>query len=308
MNIQWYPGHMTKAKRAMKEDIKLIDLIVELVDARVPLASRNPDIDELGKGKARLILLNKSDLADERASAAWASWFQSKGCFVVKLDSRSKAGIKQINSVVQEACKEKIERDRRRGILNRPVRAMVVGIPNVGKSTFINSFAGKACAKTGNKPGVTKGNQWIRLNKTLELLDTPGILWPRFEDQRVGLLLAMIGSINDEILNKDELAVELIRLLMKRCPEVMTERYKLDALTEEEKGEPGEILAQIARTRGCLKKGGEPDYSKAAAILIEDFRSGRLGRITLELPPKSDESEKAEVKETKKVAEQTEAE
>ena len=308
MNIQWYPGHMTKAKRAMKEDIKLIDLIVELVDARVPLASRNPDIDELGKGKARLILLNKSDLADERASAAWASWFQSKGCFVVKLDSRSKAGIKQINSVVQEACKEKIERDRRRGILNRPVRAMVVGIPNVGKSTFINSFAGKACAKTGNKPGVTKGNQWIRLNKTLELLDTPGILWPRFEDQRVGLLLAMIGSINDEILNKDELAVELIRLLMKRCPEVMTERYKLDALTEEEKGEPGEILAQIARTRGCLKKGGEPDYSKAAAILIEDFRSGRLGRITLELPPKSDESEKAEVKETKKAAEQTEAE
>ena len=203
MNIQWYPGHMTKAKRAMKEDIKLIDLIVELVDARVPLASRNPDIDELGKGKARLILLNKADLADERASAMWASWFQSKGCFVVKLDSRSKAGIKQINAVVQEACKEKIERDRRRGILNRPVRAMVVGIPNVGKSTFINSFAGKACAKTGNKPGVTKGNQWIRLNKTLELLDTPGILWPRFEDQRVGLLLAMIGSINDEILNNE---------------------------------------------------------------------------------------------------------
>ena len=291
MNIQWYPGHMTKAKRAMKEDIKLIDLIVELVDARVPLASRNPDIDELGKGKARLILLNKADLADERASAMWAAWFQSKGCFVVKLDSRSKAGIKQINSVVQEACKEKIERDRRRGILNRPVRAMVVGIPNVGKSTFINSFAGKACAKTGNKPGVTKGNQWIRLNKTLELLDTPGILWPRFEDQRVGLLLAMIGSINDEILNKDELAVELIRLLMKRCPDVMTERYKLDRMTEEEKAEPGEILAQIARARGCLKKGGEPDYSKAAAILIEDFRSGRLGRITLELPPKEAEEQ-----------------
>ena len=304
MNIQWYPGHMTMAKRAMKEDIKLIDLIVELVDARVPLASRNPDIDELGKGKARLILLNKADLADERASAMWASWFQSKGCFVVKLDSRSKAGIKQINAVVQEACKEKIERDRRRGILNRPVRAMVVGIPNVGKSTFINSFAGKACAKTGNKPGVTKGNQWIRLNKTLELLDTPGILWPRFEDQRVGLLLAMIGSINDEILNKDELAVELIRLLMQRCPETMTERYKLDGMSEEEKNEPGEILAQIARARGCLKKGGEPDYSKASAILIEDFRSGRLGRITLELPPRSDESDKTEVKAT---ADKTEA-
>ena len=218
MNIQWYPGHMTKAKRAMKEDIKLIDLIIELVDARVPLSSRNPDIDELGAGKARMVLLNKADLADERRNSAWASYFEEKGFHVVKIDSKSGAGLKQINGVVQEACKEKIERDRRRGILNRPVRAMVVGIPNVGKSTFINSFAGKACAKTGNKPGVTKGNQWIRLNKSLELLDTPGILWPRFEDQKVGIRLALIGSINDEILNKDELALELIRFLNKEYP------------------------------------------------------------------------------------------
>lgn len=287
MNIQWYPGHMTKAKRAMKEDIKLIDLIIELVDARVPLASRNPDIDELGKGKARLILLNKSDLASEKQNEAWTAWFKKKGFFVVKVNARSGAGLKQINGVVQEACKEKIERDRRRGILNRPVRAMVVGIPNVGKSTFINSFAGKACTKTGNKPGVTKGNQWIRLNKTLELLDTPGILWPRFEDQRVGLLLAFIGSINDEILNKDELAMELIRFLETYYPQILPQRYLPDEDKEVSSGSRTELewLSQIAKVRGCLLKGGEPDYGKAAAIVIDDFRSGRLGRITLEFPP-----------------------
>jgi len=287
LNIQWYPGHMTKAKRAMKEDIKLIDLIIELVDARVPLASRNPDIDELGKGKARLILLNKSDLASEKQNEAWTAWFKKKGFFVVKVNARSGAGLKQINGVVQEACKEKIERDRRRGILNRPVRAMVVGIPNVGKSTFINSFAGKACTKTGNKPGVTKGNQWIRLNKTLELLDTPGILWPRFEDQRVGLLLAFIGSINDEILNKDELAMELIRFLETYYPQILPQRYLPDEDKEVSSGSRTELewLSQIAKVRGCLLKGGEPDYGKAAAIVIDDFRSGRLGRITLEFPP-----------------------
>ena len=293
MNIQWYPGHMTKAKRAMKEDIKLIDLIIELVDARVPLASRNPDIDDLGKGKARLILLNKSDLASEKQNEAWTAWFKEKGFYVVKVNSRSGAGLKQINGVVQEACKEKIERDKRRGIQNRPVRAMVVGIPNVGKSTFINSFAGKACAKTGNKPGVTKGNQWIRLNKTLELLDTPGILWPRFEDQRVGLLLAFIGSINDEILNRDELAMELLKFLMKYYPHTLVQRYlggetgddAENAKDAPEMQNAAAMLSHIAKVRGCLIKGGEPDLGKAAAILIDDFRSGKLGRITLEFPP-----------------------
>lgn len=279
---------MTKAKRAMKEDIKLIDLIIEIIDARVPLASRNPDIDELGKGKARLILLNKSDLASEQQNDAWTSWFRSQGFYVVKVNSRSGAGLKQINGVVQEACREKIERDRRRGILNRPVRAMVVGIPNVGKSTFINSFAGKACAKTGNKPGVTKGNQWIRLNKTLELLDTPGILWPRFEDQRVGLMLAFIGSINDEILNRDELALELLKFLQVHYPDVLKERYQADAKT------PEELLVQIAKVRGCLMKGGEPDLGKACGILIDDFRSGKLGRITLEFAPKTEEKDAKE--------------
>ncbi|RGZ01513.1 ribosome biogenesis GTPase YlqF [Clostridium sp. AM58-1XD] len=289
MNIQWYPGHMTKAKRAMQESIKLIDLIIELVDARVPLSSRNPDLDVLGKGKARLILLNKSDMADERYNDAWTNYFKDKGFYVIKVNSRSGAGLKQINSVVQEACREKIERDRKRGILNRPVRAMVAGIPNVGKSTFINSFAGKACAKTGNKPGVTKGNQWIRLNKALELLDTPGILWPKFEDQQVGLKLAFIGSINDEILNKEELASELILFLMNNYPKSLNERYQLDA--EQEAGsyeDPSSrayaVLAGIAKARGCLLKGNEYDTSKAANLLLDDFRSGRLGRITLEFP------------------------
>ena len=280
MNIQWYPGHMTKAKRAMQEDLKLIDLIIEITDARIPYSSRNPDIDELGKNKARLILLNKSDLASETWNDAWARWFQAQGFHVVKVNSKSGAGLKQINSVVQEACKEKIERDRKRGILNRPVRAMVVGIPNVGKSTFINSFAGKACTKTGNKPGVTKGNQWIRLNKTLELLDTPGILWPKFENQEVGLKLALIGSMNDHVVPVDEMAMDLIVMLREQYGGVLEKRYET---TEEQ--EPFEILKNIAKKRGCLLKGEELDTEKAAALLMEDFRSGKLGRITLEVPP-----------------------
>ena len=279
MNVQWYPGHMTKAKRMMQEDIKLIDLIIELVDARVPLSSRNPDIDELGKNKARLILLNKSDLADERQNAAWENYFQEKGFFVVKVNSRSGAGVKAVHGAIQEACREKIERDRRRGIKNRPVRCMVVGIPNVGKSTFINTFAGKACAKTGNKPGVTKGKQWIRLKKGVELLDTPGILWPKFEDQNVGIRLALIGSIKDEILNIDELSLVLIEYLVSHYAGILTQRYEI---TEE--GKPVEILEAIAENRKCLLKGGDLDYSKAAALLIEDFRSGKLGKITLEAP------------------------
>lgn len=279
MHFQWYPGHMTKAKRQMQEDIKLIDLVIELVDARIPLSSRNPDIDELGKQKARLILMNKADLASNEQTGKWSEYFREKGFYVVKLDARSKAGMKAINDVIMEACKEKIERDRRRGIKNRPVRAMVVGIPNVGKSTFINTYAGKACARTGNKPGVTKGKQWIRLNKNVELLDTPGILWSKFEDQTVGLRLALIGSIKDEILNIDELSLELIRIIQERYPGILAARYEL-----EEGKEPVEILEQIARNRNCVQKGNELDYSKAASLVIDEFRSGRLGKITLEFP------------------------
>ena len=264
MNYQWYPGHMTKAKRMMQEDIKLIDLVIEIIDARVPLSSRNPDIDELGKNKARLIILNKSDLADERKNDAWAAWFQEKGCFTAKVNARSGAGMKKIQDTIQEACKEKIERDRKRGIMNRPVRAMVVGIPNAGKSTFINTLAGKACAKTGNKPGVTKGKQWIRLNKNIELLDTPGILWPKFED---------------ELLQSEELAMWLIGYLRGEYAGLLAERYQI-----EEEGTDLEILERIAQSRGCKLKGNLPDYPKTAALIVEDFRSGRLGRITLEKP------------------------
>ena len=279
MQVQWYPGHMTKAKRMMQENIKLIDLVIELVDARAPLSSKNPDIDELGKNKFRLILLNKADLASEKGNAMWTKYFEEKGYFVVKINSRSGAGMKQISATIMEACKEKIERDRKRGILNRPIRAMVVGIPNVGKSTFINSFAGRAAAKTGNKPGVTKGAQWIRLNKQVELLDTPGILWPKFEDQAVGVKLAMLGSVNDEILNIDELSVELIKLLDEHFPDVIFERYQI-----EKQENPLKVLEEIARVRACLLKGNELDISKAANILMDDFRSGRLGKLTLEFP------------------------
>lgn len=277
-NYQWYPGHMTKAKRMMQEDIKLIDLVIEVVDARIPLGSRNPDIDELGKNKARIILLNKSDLSDSRQNKLWMEYFKKQGMHALEINSKTGSGIKAIQGVVQEACKEKIERDRKRGIINRPVRAMVVGIPNVGKSTFINSFAGKACTKTGNKPGVTKGKQWIRLNKGLELLDTPGILWPKFEDQTVGLHLAMIGSMNDEIVHLDELAYELIKFVTKEYPGVLKTRYDI-----EEQEDAYEILKAICVSRKCYLKGEELDIMKASSMLVEDFRSGRLGKITLEL-------------------------
>lgn len=289
MNYQWYPGHMTKAKRMMEENIKLIDLIIELVDARIPLSSRNPDIDTLGRNKSRVILLNKSDLAARRYNEEWMKYFESKGFFVVEVNSKSGAGVKTIQGVVQEACKEKIERDRKRGILNRPIRAMVVGIPNVGKSTFINSFAGKACTKTGNKPGVTKGKQWIRLNKSLELLDTPGILWPKFDDAEIGMKLAMIGSMNDDILNVEELALKLIDLIEKHYSGMLAEKYGYTM----EDDEYAEIemkslraLYKIARSRNCISKGDKPDLLRTSNLVIDDFRAGKIGKITLEFAPK----------------------
>lgn len=279
MHFQWYPGHMTKAKRMMQENIKLIDLVIELVDARAPLASRNPDIDELSRNKARLILLNKADLAEDRRNEEWKNYFENQGFFCVKVNSKKGGGLKSVQNVIQEACKEKILRDRKRGILNRPVRAMVVGIPNVGKSTFINSLAGKAAAKTGNKPGVTKGKQWIRLNKQVELLDTPGILWPKFEDQSVGLKLAFIGSIKDEILNVEELGAEFIRFICRDYPGALADKYEM-----EETEDPYICLSRIAESRHCLVRGNELNTEKAAGLLMDDFRNGRIGRLTLEYP------------------------
>ena len=271
---------MTKAKRQMEEDIKLVDLVIELLDARVPYSSRNPDIDKLAKGKARIVILNKSDLADESANRIWKDHFETAGIPVIFADSRKASTFqKTLSAAVLESCKEKIARDARKGIKNRPIRAMVAGIPNVGKSTFINSYAGKAVAKTGNKPGVTKGRQWIRFGKNLELLDTPGILWPKFEDEKVGQRLALIGSINDNILGIEEMAVILIDFLKEKYPGALNARYAL----EEEK-QAADILYEIGVRRGCVIKGNEISYEKASAALIDDFRSGKLGRITLERP------------------------
>lgn len=284
MNYQWYPGHMTKAKRMMQENIGLIDLVIELVDARIPFSSRNPDIDELGRNKSRLILLNKSDLADAGANRLWMDYFKDKGFHVLEINARSGQGLKSIHGIVREACREKIERDQKRGIKNRPIRAIVVGIPNVGKSTFINSFAGKACTRTGNKPGVTKGKQWIRMNKELELLDTPGILWPKFESEEVGRNLAMIGSMNDEILQMTELAADLIAYLLVHYREELADRYQMEEL--DELATPLTVLTHICENRKCYKKGQMADYEKASSIVMDDFRSGRIGRITLELPEK----------------------
>lgn len=276
-NINWYPGHMSKAKRQMQEELKLVDVIVELVDARIPYSSKNPDIDKLAGSKPRVLLLNKADLADEGRTKEYKAYYEKRGYYVLAVNAKTGAGMKSVLGVIKEACKEKRERDLKRGIIGRPLRAMIAGIPNVGKSTFINSFAGKSCTLTGNKPGVTKGKQWIRLNKELELLDTPGILWPKFEDQQVGLRIAWIGSINENILDSRELAVTLLSYLYENYPGVLAAKYGI-----EECADGNEALERIARKRACLKKGGEADIDRAAGLLMDDFRAGKIGRITLE--------------------------
>jgi len=288
-SINWYPGHMAKAKRMMQDNIKLIDVVVEVLDARIPLSSKNPDIDEMAKGKSRLLLLNKADMADPVKTEAWKKYYESKGFFVNAINSKTGQGVKNTTEIIKKACAEKIERDRKRGILNRPLRAMIAGIPNSGKSTFINAFAGKACTKTGNKPGVTIGKQWIRLNKDVELLDTPGILWPKFEDQTTGLHIAFIGSINDDILYPEEMAIELIKILKRDYPGLLEARFGIEEKmnADEAINEQVAVLEEIGKKRGCLKKGGLVDLEKAAMVLIDDFRSLKLGKITLESPDDS---------------------
>ena len=274
-----------KAKRAMEEDIKIIDLVLELVDARAPLSTRNPDIDVLAKGKGRIILLNKSDLSDERATVKWTEYFASKGITAVALDSRSRKGLRLIDEGVKTACREKIERNKKKGIINRPMRAMVVGIPNVGKSTFINSYAGKAVTKTGNKPGVTKGKQWVRLGKNLELLDTPGILWPKIDDDTAGFRLAVLGSMNDMVIDREDLIRRFLKEINAINPQIL---YNIYEITEEMS--PDEMLRQAAISRNALKKGGIPDVDKAVSIILNDFRSGKMGRITLDGVPEANSS------------------
>lgn len=272
----------------MQDDIKLIDVVVELVDARIPLASKNPDIDDIAKGKARVIILNKVDMADKDVTALWKAWYEKRGFYVALVNSRNGNGVKAVQDVINEACKEKIERDRRRGIQNRPVRAMIVGIPNVGKSTFINTFAGKSVAKTGNKPGVTKGKQWIRLNKNTELLDTPGILWPKFESVEVGKKISWIGSINDNILVPEEMAIDLLNYITSHYSGLIGRKYEVEESLPEDTA--ASLLERIAQRRGCLKKGGEFDLERAANLVLDDFRAVRIGAISLERPEEAEDA------------------
>ncbi|MBP5154527.1 MAG: ribosome biogenesis GTPase YlqF [Lachnospiraceae bacterium] len=278
MNIQWYPGHMTKARRAMEEDLKLVDIVVELLDARIPSSSRNPDLRTMAQSKKKIVILNKADLADPAVTPLWLESLRSEGCEPIPLDARSNTGLSAVRSAIDAAAREKRERDLRRGIKNRPIRLMVAGIPNVGKSTFINSLAGKTAAKTGDKPGVTRGNQWISLGRSVDLLDTPGILWPRFEDPQVGIRLALIGSIREEVLETVLLAREGIRLLEERYPGKVREHYGIEG------SDAAELIGSLARVRHTVKKGGEPDEERAAALFLNDLRRSALGRLTLELP------------------------
>ena len=278
-DIQWFPGHMTKALREMENNIKLVDMVIELRDARLPLSSANPELSKLGKGKLRLVLLNKADLADIKDTEAWKAYFTKQGVECVALDSRNTSSKKLINNAVTKLSKEKKERDLKRGIKNRPVRAMVAGIPNAGKSTFINMFAGKSSAKTGDKAGVTKGTQWIRLSKELELLDTPGVLWPKFEDEDTAYRLAMTGAIKRDNLDMELLAIKAIDILKDKYPGRLSERYGM-----EEDGASLSLLKAIAVKRGALKKGGEEDTLKASELLYDELRTGKLGRLTLEIP------------------------
>ena len=277
-NYQWYPGHMTKARRMIEEDMRLVDIVIEVLDARIPNASRNPDIDRLAQGKGRIVILNKADLAERSATEAWVRHFAKQGIQAVAMDARKSGISSALAPAIREASAPVREKLRRRGMKERPMRVLIAGIPNVGKSTLINSFAGKAIAKTGNKPGVTKGKQWIRLSREVELLDTPGILWPKFEDAQIGIKLALIGSIRDEILQTQDLAIWLLEFLCSQYEGTLRRRYEG---ADEELDAPA-LLTQIALLRGCMKKGGEPDTERAASLLLDDFRSGRMGRITLD--------------------------
>lgn len=282
MNIQWYPGHMTKTRRMMEENISLVDVVIELLDARIPYSSKNPDIDQLARNKYRIIVLNKSDLADGAKTAKWISYFEKQGFSVVLADSISGKGLNEVTVCARNLMKEKIERLKAKGRIFVPIRAMIVGIPNVGKSTFINKYVGKATAKTGDKPGVTRGKQWIKIKKDFELLDTPGILWPKFEDQEVGRKLAFTGAINDDILDIQTLASEFIYAMYEVDPQTVAARYGISLDIMEE---PLKTLERIGEKRGFKQKGGAVDMDRTAKILLDEFRGGKLGRLTLELPP-----------------------
>lgn len=280
MTIQWFPGHMAKARRQVTEQLKLIDVVIELVDARLPASSRNPMIDEIIAHKPRLIVLNKADMADERVTRKWIAYFEQKGFKAISINAQAGQGMKEITAACKELVKEKFDRMIAKGVNPRAVRALIVGIPNVGKSTLINKIAKKNIAKTGDRPGVTTAQQWIKVGKELELLDTPGILWPKFEDELVGLRLATSGAIKDAILNLQDVAVYALRFLSAHYPEKLKERYNLTHLSED----IVELFDEIGKRRGCLLSGGIIDYDKTAEVVLRDLRAGKLGRITFEEP------------------------
>jgi len=280
MTIQWYPGHMTKTRRQIEADIKQVDAVCEIVDARIPMSSRNPDIDSICGTKPRIIVLNRMDLADPNATKRWAAYFKNEGMAVIATDCKTRRGIADFTPAARLACKEKLERDAARG-MNRPLRVMVVGIPNVGKSTLINQISGRKGAKAENRPGVTRGKQWVTVDSSLQLLDTPGILWPKFEDPNVGMMLAYTGAVKDGIMDLEELACKLMELLHKYYPQALRERYKVEA----PQGTPGwELVEMAGRKRGYLISGGEVNTERMSKVLLDEFRGGKLGKFTLEMP------------------------
>jgi len=280
MNIQWYPGHMTKTRRQIEADLKQVDAVCEIVDARIPMSSRNPDIDAICGSKPRIIVLNRMDLADPNATKKWANYFKSRGMAVIATDCKSRKGIADFTPAARIACAEKLERDARRG-MNRPLRVMVVGIPNVGKSTLINQISGRKGAKAENQPGVTRGKQWVTVDSGLQLLDTPGILWPKFEDPNVGMMLAYTGAVKEGVIDIEELSCRLMELLHRYYPQTLLERYKVEA----PEGTPGwELVEMAGRNRGYLVSGGEVNTERMSKVLLDEFRGGKLGKFTLEMP------------------------
>ena len=280
MNIQWYPGHMTKTRRQIEADLKQVDAVCEIVDARIPISSRNPDIDSICGNKPRIIVLNRKDLADPETTKKWIAYFKSRGMAAISTDCKSRKGISDFQPAARSVLKEKLERDAARG-MNRPIRVMIVGIPNVGKSTLINQISGRKGAKAENRPGVTRGKQWVTVDSTLLLLDTPGILWPKFEDPRVGMMLAYTGAVKENIIDTEELACHLMELLHKYYPQVLLERYKMEMPL----GTPGyALLEEAGRKRGYLLSGGEIHTERMAKVLLDEYRSGKLGHFTLEVP------------------------
>ena len=286
MNFQWYPGHMTKAKRQMQEDIKLIDLVIELVDARIPLSSRNPDIDELGKNKYRLILMNKADLADPAVTEEWIRYFRAADAGCVAISAKQKGGTTAVKNAIEKELSGLLERRQNRGMSGAKTQVMLCGIPNVGKSTFINTFAGSARAKAADRPGVTKGKQWVSTEK-FDLLDMPGVLWKKFDSKTIASNLAFIGSIKDDILDVEELAMNLLDEVRRNYPDLVAQRYKLDAETLALP--PYELLEAIGRKRGLLVRGGEVNTERCAIMLVDEFRACKWGRISLERPPQRDD-------------------